>query len=229
MKILALIPAREGSRRLPNKNKRILGTKPLVSWTIKAAQGINHICRILVSTDDEFVAHIASEEGAYVPWLRPKELATDHSTSVEVAIHALDWYEEYIERVDGLLLLQPTSPFRRRETIERGIDLFKESMSVPVVGVSPARSHPQLIYKKEGEFIYPYFDPKTKWMRAQDLSQVLEVNGSLYLVSCDYLREFRSFGESKAIPLIVNSEKESIDIDTHWDFELAQYLIDKEY
>lgn len=91
MRILALIAARGGSKRLPGKNIRVLGGKPLIVWSIDAARGIPEICDILVSTDDPAIAAVCSEAGAYVPWLRPEGLATDTASSVDVALHALDW------------------------------------------------------------------------------------------------------------------------------------------
>ena len=132
MKILALVTARKGSKRLHNKNIRLLGNKPLIVWTINSAKNIPEICDILVSTDDQAVMSISKDIGAYVPWLRPVDLATDTASSVDVALHALNWYESERGAVDGILLLQPTSPFRSKETIQRGIELFKKYNCLPV-------------------------------------------------------------------------------------------------
>jgi CMP-N-acetylneuraminic acid synthetase len=125
MKILALITARGGSKRLPGKNIKLLGSKPLILWSIDVAKNNLDICDILVSTDNPAIAEISREAGAKVPWLRPSELATDNASSVDVALHALDWYEASKGSVDGILLLQPTSPFRTPETVPRGIELFR--------------------------------------------------------------------------------------------------------
>ena len=127
MKILALILARGGSKRLPGKNIRILGGKPLIVWSLDVAQDIAEICTTLVSTDDLEIAKVCKEAGALVPWLRPAELSTDTAGSVDAALHALDWYEKEYGMVDGILLLQPTSPFRTKETVRKGIELFKEN------------------------------------------------------------------------------------------------------
>ena len=108
MRILALIAARGGSKRLPGKNMRLLGGKPLIIWSIDVAKNIPDICDILVSTDDPAIAAVCTEAGAYVPWLRPAELSTDTASPVDVALHALDWYRAKKGSVDGLLLLQPT-------------------------------------------------------------------------------------------------------------------------
>ena len=115
MRILALIPARSGSKRVPDKNIRLLGGKPLIVWTIVMALGITGICDVLVSTDSIEIQTISSAAGAKVPWLRPDQIATDEASSVDVAIHALDWYEKECGEIGGLLLLQPTSPFRTKE------------------------------------------------------------------------------------------------------------------
>ena len=125
MKILALIPARGGSKRLPKKNILPLGGKPLISWTIDAVKDTPEIVDILVSTDSCEIASVARAAGALVPWLRPDVLSTDTATSMDVCLHALDWYEEKYGDVDGLLLLQPTSPFRDKNTITKGIELFQ--------------------------------------------------------------------------------------------------------
>ncbi len=127
MRILAVIPARGGSKRLPRKNIRPLGGIPLIFWSINAAKGISEICDILVSTDDPEIAEVTKNTGALVPWLRPRELATDTAQSVDVCLHALEWYEKEKGKVDGLMLLQPTSPFRTRGSILRGIELFDKN------------------------------------------------------------------------------------------------------
>ena len=100
MKILALITARSGSKRIPDKNIKKLCGKPLINWSIDAAKGIEDICDILVSTDSTIIAEIADTAGATVPWIRPEEIATDSSSSVDVSLHALDWYQGEIGKVD---------------------------------------------------------------------------------------------------------------------------------
>ena len=102
MRILAVIPARGGSKRAPGKNVRKLGNKPLINWTIDCALNTPELSAIVVSTDDPQIAEIAQSAGATVPWLRPIKLATDEANSVDVAIHALDWYEAENGKVDGI-------------------------------------------------------------------------------------------------------------------------------
>ena len=121
MKIVALIPARKGSKRIKRKNlKRLLG-KPLITWTIEAAKKVKKINSIFVSTDDEQIIKLCKKYNVNVPWKRPKSLSGDKVNSLNVALHFLNWYEKKYSRPDGLLLLQPTSPYRKKKSIEEAI------------------------------------------------------------------------------------------------------------
>ena len=226
MRILALITARGGSKRLPGKNIRALGGKPLIVWSIDVVKDIPEICDILISTDDPEIAKICSEAGAYVPWLRPAELATDTASSVEVAEHALDWYEAEKGVVDGLLLLQPTSPFRTKKTVREGIELFRHNGLKPVLGVSPTHDHPMWTLKMEGDCLVPFMQEHGFGTRSQDLPPVFVVNGSFYLITPAELRVCRSFVGEKTIPLLIESAQEALDIDTEWDFKIAESIRD---
>ncbi len=225
MRILVLIPARGRSKRLPGKNILLLGGKPLIVWSIDVAKNIHDICDILVSTDDPAIAEICIDAGAFVPWLRPPELATDITGSVDVALHALDWYEAEKGVVDGVLLLQPTSPFRSKINLKRGIKLFKQHGGKAVLGVSPTQAHPMWTLKMEGNYLVPFMQESGFEIRSQDLSPVYVVNGSFYLITPAELRTRRSFVGDKTIPLVTTSEKESIDIDTVWDFKVAEVMV----
>lgn len=222
MRILALIPARGGSKRLPGKNIRMLGGKPLIAWSIDVAKGIPEICDILVSTDDPEIASVCTEAGALVPWLRPAELATDTASAVDVALHALDWYEAETGAVDGVLLLQPTSPFRTKETLHNGIALFKRHDQQPVLGVSPTHDHPMWSFNMSGDYLAPFMREHGLEKRSQDLPPAYVVNGGFYLVAPLLLRTRRSFIGEKTVPLVSNSPLEGLDIDTEWDWQLAE-------
>jgi CMP-N-acetylneuraminic acid synthetase len=225
MRILALIPARGGSKRLPGKNIRMLGDKPLIVWSIDVAKNFPEICDILVSTDDSIIAKVCKEAGASVPWLRPNELATDVASSVDVALHALDWYESEKGPVDGLLLLQPTSPFRTQSTIQRGIKLFTKNNYQPVLGVSTTHTHLMWTLKMEGDYLVPFMEDNGLDTRSQDLPKAYLVNGSFYLISPKELRACHSFVGEKTIPLLIDSPQEIIDIDTEWDFKMAEFIV----
>jgi CMP-N,N'-diacetyllegionaminic acid synthase len=221
LKILALIPARGGSKRIPGKNLRSLGGRPLIEWSIAAAQGIPEIAALMVTTDDEAIARAAREAGALVPWLRPAALATDEALSVDVSLHALDWYESENGSVDGLLLLQPTSPLRTKASVTRGIALFRKHERRPVVGVSPARSHPSLCFEVKGDRMRSFLGGEGLGVRSQDLPPAHVVNGAFYLISPATLRDRRSFYGDDAVPLVMD-EVDGIDIDTEHDWSMAE-------
>jgi CMP-N,N'-diacetyllegionaminic acid synthase len=222
LKILAVVLARGGSKRLPGKNMRTLGSKPLLLWSIDAAKGISEIVDILVSTDDRAIAEAARGAGALAPWLRPAELATDTASSLDASIHALDWYEREKRAVDGILLLQPTSPFRSRRAVLHGIDLFRAHACKPVVGVSPAESHPFWCFKVEGSGMQPYVEGADLHTRSQDLPPAYVINGAFYLTSPTRLRAARSFFGDDMVPLVMDRPEESIDIDTELDWNIAE-------
>lgn len=225
MRILALVPARGGSKRLPGKNARKLGGKPLIVWSIEVTAGLQDVCDVLASTDDAEIGRLAEAAGALVPWLRPAELATDEASSVDVALHALDWYERERGAVDGLLLLQPTSPFRTRETVRAGIERFNQSGRRAVLAVSPVHAHPMWTLRVENDRLVPYIDRHGLETRSQDLPPVYAPNGALYLIRPADLRASRSFLGSEAVPLIVRSPRETLDIDTEWDWKLAEAML----
>ena len=221
MRILALIPARSGSKRVPNKNIRLLGGKPLIVWTIEAAQGISAICDILVSTDSIAIQLISSNAGARVPWLRPSELATDEAASVDVAIHALENYESECGEVDGLLLLQPTSPFRTKKYIAEGIGKYLAGGGDSVIGVTPVRERPSLMVTIENDQINR-LDDQSNVVLSRDLNDLYIINGSFYLTSPSTLRTRKSFHSYVTKPLICDSIIDSLDIDTEMEFEFAE-------
>ena len=226
MKILALIPARGGSKRLPGKNIRLLGGKPLIVWSIEVANQIPEIYDILVSTDDPAIAAVCKEAGALVPWLRPAVLATDTASSIDVALHALDWYEADNGAVDGLLLLQPTSPFRTTDTVKRAVAIFeKEHGRHPVVSVSPASCHPAWCFRRTDDGIEPFLGWDAIGGRSQDLEPAWTLNGAVYLIAPAVLRTERTFVTKAAQMLTLENLKEGIDIDTSSDFELCEDIL----
>jgi CMP-N-acetylneuraminic acid synthetase len=225
LRLLALIVARGGSKRLPGKNIRRLGENPLIVWSVNVVKGIPEVCDILVSTDDAATAQVARDAGALVPWMRPAELATDTASSLGVCLHALDWYEAERGKVDGLLLLQPTSPFRSRKSVLHGIDLFRTNNLRPVVGVSPAESHPLWCFYLEGNSLRPFSDTGGLDLRSQELPPAYAVNGAFYLIAPADLRHLRSFFCDDMVPLVMTEPGESIDIDSESDWKIAEAML----
>lgn len=224
MKILAIVPARSGSKRLPGKNIKILGGKPLIAWTIECAKKIPNICDVIVSTDSTEVANVAKQYGASVPFIRPKELSTDKASSVDVMLHALEQYEGEKGSVDGVMLLQPTSPFRSIATIKRGIQRYQETNKATIIGVSPVRDHPEWVMKKRGDVLVPYLTESKSNKRSQHLAEAFVVNGCFYLINPDLLNQTKILIGNEITPLIVDSMEESLDIDNQWDWNIAQMI-----
>ena len=227
MNILALIPARGNSKRLHRKNIKILGGKPLINWTIDLVKNVPEVSAILVSTDDNEIAEISKAAGALVPWLRPSELSSDTATSADVVLHALNWYEGNVGVVDGILLLQPTSPFRTQRYIKEGISIFKKNMNSAVIGVTHTHTHPMWTMKINNSNLEPFIIGDGVDKRFQDLTAAYVINGSFYLISALNFHKHGSFFNSTMKPLINNSSYESLDIDTAEDFEMAEYFISK--
>ena len=228
MKILALILARGGSKRLPEKNIRPLAGKPLIVWTIDVAKELSQVCDVLVSTDCPKIADIARSHGVLVPWLRPDELATDTSTSIDAAIHAVDWYENNVATVDGILLLQPTSPFRSKKTVVRALNKFESDFTAPVVAMSPVSDHPHWCFQIKNNTAMPFCSNESINTRSQDLPPVYIVNGLIYLSSADSLRKSKSFYNSKTRALIVDDEYETLDIDDANDWQYANFILEQD-
>ena len=225
MKFLALVAARGGSKRLPGKNIRLLGGRPLINWTIGLADRIGSSADVLVSTDDQEIASVSAAAGAWVPWLRPEHLASDRASSVDVLLHALDYYESVRGRVDGLILLQPTSPFRRLSTVLKGMSKFEERSKPAVVGVSPAATHPALCFRLQNGALAPYHEDSVA-TRSQDSSPAVEVNGLLYIISPDQLRAEKTFFPKNAVPVVTQDDIEALDIDTQWDWLCAEKALE---
>ena len=200
MNIVALIPARAGSRRVKKKNSKNLLGQPLVSWTIKTAKKVKEISNIFISTDDEKIIRISNKLKIVVPWKRPKYLSGEKVSSENVALHFLNWYEKKYSKPDGLLLLQPSSPFRKKSSIIKAIRLFKNNKNKAIVGYSPIKKKSSYLKKK------------------------FKLNGSIYLISPNNLRKHNSFTKPSILPLIQNSLEESIDIDTYEDWKNAEKI-----
>lgn len=225
VRLLAIVPARGGSKRLPRKNVLPLGGKPLIAWTIDAARASDCFVDVLVSTDDIEIADAARAYGALVPWLRPAEFATDTARSIDVVLHALDWYERERSPVTGIMLLQPTSPFRTTATIRDAAARFiAMGADAPVVSVSPASNHPVWTFSVEGARMQPFCGWDNLKLRSQDLPPAYTLNGSIYVSTPTRLRATQSFFAEDMNALVMSDSTESEDIDTALDWERAVRL-----
>lgn len=228
-KILGIISARAGSKGLPRKNILPLAGKPLVVYTIEAAQGLGStLYRLLVSTDGEEIAAVARDAGAEVPFLRPPALARDDTPSLLVTQHAVQFVErEDGSRVDWVLLLQPTSPLRTTEDLSTAIALALRGDATAIIGVREAQEcHPLKLKIIQDGFLVPYEQERfTEGVARQNYEPpVYKTNGAIYLVRRDILMEEGSLLGARPRPCIMPAER-SIDIDTPLDFAVAELLL----
>ena len=229
-RILALVPARGGSKRLPRKNVLPLGGRPLIKWTIDAARNSGICDEVLVSTDDKDIAEIARDAGASVPWLRPAELASDTVSSTEVIAHALNWYEKERGTVDVVLLLQPTSPFRSAASIRGAVLIYADQPGPrqhPVVSVSPAASHPAWTFTWQGAELKPCCGWEPLTQRSQDLPPAYALNGAVYVIPAADVRDALPIVRPGVLPYVMTSQRESLDIDTEEDWAMALFWVNK--
>lgn len=222
-KILALIPARGGSRGLPGKNIRTFSGKPLISWTIMRALGSRYLDKVLVSTDDAGISQIARKYGAEVPFLRPKGLATSSAKMVDVLIHALNFLEARGRNFDIVMLLQPTSPLRTTEDIDGAIKLLFRKNAPAIVSVCLAEHHPLLSGVLTADARMARFAGDAAGKNRQELPEYYRINGAIYLAYSSFLRRYRTFITDKTYAYKMPQAR-SIDIDTELDFNLAQLL-----
>ncbi|KJZ15972.1 CMP-N-acetlyneuraminic acid synthetase [Marinomonas sp. S3726] len=224
-KVLALIPARGGSKRLPGKNIRNLVDKPLINWTIHAALGCEYVDNVIVSTDDESIAKVALECGAMVPELRPIQLSSDTASSEDVIRYAID---EYVTTESVIILLQPTSPLRSSKNIQEAIELFIEKKADSVISVTPCEHSPLWSNKLPKSGSLEGFLSKDVLKRSQELGDFYRLNGALYIFDIVSFIKYGVSYRENTFAYIMNNEI-SIDIDTMYDFDLAEFLIKKSH
>lgn len=222
-KIIAVIPARKGSKRLPNKNILTLARKPLVSWTIESALKSKYIDKIILSTDSDQISKLAIEMGIDVPFIRPKELATDTATSFDVVKHALNCCGDGF---DIVLLLQPTSPLRTNEDIDGALDLLANKKAHAVVSVCDTEHSPLFCNTLDDSLsMKGFLNDKLKNKRTQDLPKYYRINGAVYAIYINELLKENTFFVSDKIYAYIMPQKRSVDIDTKLDFKLAETIL----
>lgn len=229
MKIITIIPARGGSKSVPRKNIKLLGGKPLIAYTILASLDSRKIERTIVSTDDTEIARIAKDYGAEVPFMRPKNLARDSSSALSVILHAIKYLEQKEKYFpDIIVFLQPTSPFRKTEHIDEGIEKIKNCNAI--IGVSEIKDHPYFAMKKKGEFLKPFLQIKNRPLARQDLSKIYYVNSSLFIAKREYYNQAKD--PDPVAPIFKGKVKgvfmdavSSIDIDSQFDFFIAEAIL----
>lgn len=222
-KILAIIPARAGSKRLPNKNILQIGSKPLIAWTIEAAKESKYIDNLIVSTDSQKIYDVAKKFGANTPFLRPSELAQDDTRSIDVVIHALEFYKD---EYDYVILLQPTSPLRETSDIDGGIEHCFAKDATTVIGVCEVVHSPLWSNTLDDSLSMDNFlDDKYNNSRSQDLPTFYRINGAFYMSKADSVLKNETFFVKENIYAYIMTQENSADIDTKLDFMVSEALI----
>lgn len=223
--IIGIIPARWGSKGVPYKNIRLLNGKPLVAWTIETALASKYLDKVIVSTDNGLIAETSVKYGAEVPFRRPKKYATDKSRSIDVILHAIKWLEGHNEFYDYFMMLQPTSPLRISEDIDKAIELLFTKNAMAIVSVCETDHHPywsNMLSSDGGmkDFLERDVMNKTR----QELPVYYRLNGAIYLANKDYLKTQCGFIGEKTYAYIMPRER-SIDIDCEIDMGHAEFMM----
>ena len=222
MTLVAIIPARGGSKGIPNKNLKEFKGKPLIQWTIEQAHKSEYIDRVIVSTDSNEIANISRKLGAEVPFIRPKYLAKDTTSMIETVIYTLDNLKE----INDLILLQPTSPLRRVADINNIVRLRSDNNRSSAVSVKEISDYPEWMIRIKNKNISSYCTNTKSAKRRQDLEKIYILNGSLYLTTRRHIYTNQSFISYETIPYIMKKEF-SIDIDDESDWNYAEFIYDK--
>lgn len=223
---LVVIPARGGSKGLPGKNIKLLNGIPLIHYTIEAARRVFEDKYIYVSTDSTEIKSVVEQTGFTIPFLRPKHLATDTANSRDVLLYALDQFIlKNKKEPDVIILLQPTSPFRKSVHIREALKLYTSNLDM-VVSVKETESNPYYVLFEENESGFLKKSKEGSFTRRQDCPKVWEYNGAIYVINVKSLKknDISNFSKIKKYIMPLNN---SIDIDTELDFLMASLFLKK--
>ena len=227
--VLAIVPARGGSKGIPRKYLQLLLGQPLIVYTLQAALDSQHITCLIVSTDDPEISRVAREYGVDVPFVRPPELALDDTPQLDVVLHALGAVERAEEtRYDVVLLLQPTAPLRTTADIDGALEkLFATGADSVVSLYRVEQGHPYYMYTLDGDRPRPLLEVPSHITRRQEFPPIYVRNGAIYAVQREVLVHHRSFYGQDMRAYVMPFER-SINIDTEFDVVLAEFLLQRQ-
>lgn len=228
-RVLALIPARSGSKGLPGKNIRMLGGKPLLAWPISAARTSRYVDRIILSTDSSDYAKVGLEYGADVPFLRPAELAADTSPSIDFIVHMIETLKQAGDEYDFLVLLEPTSPLTEGRDVDHALEALDAAVpdALAAVGVAKMETvHPAFVVTKDDDGMISPISGGTfgALPRRQDLPEAFHLDGSFYVSTISALLERRTFCHDKTLGIETEKSK-SYEIDDLLDFVCIEAIL----
>jgi len=222
--ILAVIPARGGSKGLPRKNIRILAGKPLIAWTIEEAKKSKYIDRLILSSEDAEIISVAQQWGCDAPFVRPQELATDETPGVEPILHAIDALSE---KYDYVVMLQPTSPLRIAEDIDGCIEMCVNSTAPVCVSMTKPEKSPEWMYRvADTGSTVPVTNLGYTSSRRQELQSYFVLSGAVYVAETAWLKQHRTFISEEMIAFRMPPDR-SKDVDTDLDLEFCEFLLRK--
>lgn len=226
MKLLYVIPARGGSKGIPHKNIKLLVGKPLIVYTIEVARALSEDKYICISTDDSEIVRVVEETGLHVPFMRPASLATDTSSTYDVLLHAIQYYEQIGEFFDAVVLLQPTSPLRTAQQVENAIRLFDQSTDA-VVSVCESSQNPYYnLFEEDSDGYLNISKGDGKVKRRQEAPTVWMFNGAIYVFNIESLKK-GYFDTFKKIRKFVMPLEYSVDLDTSVDWRFLESIMKK--
>jgi N-acylneuraminate cytidylyltransferase len=229
MAVAAFIFARGGSKGLPGKNIRSLAGKPLIAWSIEQALSIKRIDRVIVSTDSYEIATVAKNYGAEVPFIRPAELSGDHAPELLAWRHALNFLNEHEGMLPEIMLSIPaTAPLRLAIDLENCLDEFSKGDADIVITVTDAYRNPwfNMVKMNSDGLVNLVMEPTAAITRRQDAPVVFDMATVAYVASSDFIMKHTEIFSGKVRAVKIPSER-AIDIDTLFDFELAEFLINQ--
>ncbi len=228
MRAIGLIPARGGSKGIPQKNITLLAGKPLIAWTCEASKK-SKLAETFLSTDDSTIATVTEKYGVGAPFMRPAEFSGDQAPMIDVLKHFCEWLESQKIGCDTLVLLQPTSPLRTSQHIDQALDIFEKSGADSLVSVVelPHTMHPLSVLKKSAEgFLENYSQDGSKVLRRQDKPTLWARNGpAIVMTTPALILSGRLYGD-RLVPYVM-SRADSVDIDDLDDLEWAEFLMKK--
>lgn len=223
-KILAIIPARGGSKGIPRKNIKELNGKPLIAYAIEEALRSKYIDKVIISTEDEEISKISKKYNAEVPFLRPKELAKDDTPGIDPILHAVKWLHDKSSDFDYIICLQCTSPFRKVEQIDEALEKLINKEADSIVSVCESEVSPYWMKKMENELMNDFLDDIPFYPRRQDAPQVYRLNGAIYIAKTEMLVKNKNWYTENTLAYVMD-RKSSLDIDDMIDFKFAEFLM----
>lgn len=224
-RVTALIPARGGSKRLPRKNVKLLGDKPLIAWSIEVAKASKYIDRVVVSTDDEEIKQVSEQYGAEIPFLRPEHLSNDHASSFDVIKHTINFLQ--LDQTNELIVfLQPTSPLRLVFELDAALEFFIAKNAKGIVSISETEHSPMWSNTlPENGCMSDFIRPEVQGKRSQDLPKFFRLNGSIYIYETLSLLEQGKIFFDENVYGFETSLETAVDIDTALDFKIAEGVL----